>query len=129
LHNIQAKLRCVPESAVKPIAKALNLSRAEVHGVITYYHTFTSTPLGEHVIEVCRAESCQAVGGRSIEQKFKDHLGVNFGETTTDGKITLEAVYCLGNCGCSPAIRIGKKMYGRVSENKVEQIINDIQEC
>ena len=128
LHDIQEKLHCVPDSAVAPIAKALNLSRAEVHGVVSYYHTFTQEPHGKHVIEVCRAESCQAVGGRNIEQKFKDALGIDYGQTTEDGKITLEPVYCLGNCGCSPAIRVGKDVYGRVSDNKVDQLINELRE-
>ena len=124
LHQIQHSLGYVPKTSVPTIAKALNLSRAEVHGVISYYHTFTDQPLGDTVIEVCRAESCQAVGGRVIEATLKESLGIDYNETTKDGKFTLEAVYCLGNCACSPALRIGDDIYGRVTPKKVDHLIN-----
>lgn len=124
LHQIQHSLGYVPKESVPAIAKALNLSRAEVHGVISYYHTFTDKPRGKTVIEVCRAESCQAVGGRAIEAALKESLGVDYDETTKDGKFTLEAVYCLGNCACSPALRIGDDIYGRVTPKKVDRLIS-----
>lgn len=127
LRDIQSELKHIPESSVATIARALNLSRAEVHGVVSFYHTFTSDPQGKHVIEVCRAESCQAMGGRLLESKFKDALGIDFQETTADGEFSLEAVYCLGNCACSPAIRIGEKIYGRMTESKADAILNSLK--
>lgn len=126
LRQVQEQLRHIPSEAVGIIAKALNLSRAEVHGVVTFYHTFTSEPQGKHVIEVCRAESCQAMGGRAIESQFKKALGIDYGQTTEDGLITLEPVYCLGNCGCSPAVRVGENIYGRVSAAKVDRLIAEL---
>lgn len=126
LHQIQAELKHIPGSAVGPIAKALNLSRAEVHGVVSFYHTFTSNPLGKHVIEVCRAESCQAMGGRGLESAFKKALGIDYGQTTEDGLISLEPVYCLGNCACSPSIRVGESVYGRFSESRVQDLLSEL---
>ena len=127
LHQIQHELRYIPDESVPTIAKALNLSRAEVHGVVTFYHTFTGTAQGEHIIEVCRAESCQSMGGRLIEKQFKEELGIDFQQTTDDGKVTLEAVYCLGNCACSPAVRVGSEVYGRMTSDKVTNIIKKIR--
>jgi len=127
LHQIQAQLRHIPTDSLAIIAKALNLSRAEVHGVVTFYHTFTSEPLGETVVEVCRAESCQAVGGREIEARAKELLGLDYGETTEDGKISLEPVYCLGHCACSPSIRVGKKMHSRMTVDKLDTVIEQIK--
>ena len=126
LHSIQNSLAYIPSEHVKEIADALNLSRAEVHGVITFYHSFKTQPLGKHVIEVCRAESCQAKGGRAIEAAVKAKLGIDFEQTTQDGKISLEPVYCLGNCGCSPAIKIDTQIYGRVSEESAAQLIDKL---
>jgi formate dehydrogenase subunit gamma len=126
LRQVQEQLRHIPSDAVGIIAKALNLSRAEVHGVVTFYHTFTSEPQGKHVIEVCRAESCQAMGGRAIESQFKKALGIDYGQTTQDGLITLEPVYCLGNCGCSPAVRVGDNIYGRVNTDKVDRLVAEL---
>ena len=126
LHQIQHQLKHVPSSSLATIAKALNLSRAEVHGVVTYYHTFTAEPLGEHVIEVCRAESCQAVGGREIEARAKQQLGIDYGETTADGKISLEPVYCLGHCACSPSIRVGETMHSRMTVEKLDAVLAQI---
>ncbi len=128
LHQIQHSLGYVPKESVPSIAKALNLSRAEVHGVVSYYHTFTDQPRGETIIEVCRAESCQAVGGRAIEAAIKENLGIDYDETTEDGKFTLEAVYCLGNCACSPALRMGDDIHGRVTPKKVDRLIKKQRE-
>lgn len=126
LHDIQNSLGYVPSEHVVDIAEALNLSRAEVHGVITFYHSFKTKAHGQHVIEVCRAESCQAKGGRLIEAAVKAKLGIDFEQTTSDGQITLEPVYCLGNCGCSPAIKIDSNVYGRVSEESVVDLIDSL---
>lgn len=128
LHDVQHALGHIPHDAVADIAEALNLSRAEVHGVVTFYHTFTSEPQGKHVIEVCRAESCQAMGGRDVEAAFKDKLGLDWGETSKDQQVTLEPVYCLGNCACSPSVRIGKKIYGRVNADQVDDLIASTSE-
>ncbi len=129
LHDVQNALGHIPSDAVGEIASALNLSRAEVHGVVTFYHSFTSEQQGEHIVEVCRAESCQAMGGRDIEAAFKQQLGLDWGETSSDKKVTLEPVYCLGNCACSPSVRIGHKVYGRVDAARVAELIADIQEA
>lgn len=127
LHQIQHKLGHIPSEYVKDIAHALNLSRAEVHGVISFYHTFTALPQGQHIIEVCRAESCQSKGGRQVEAAVKAKLGIDFEQTTDDGKFTLEPVYCLGNCGCSPTIKIDSNVYGRVSIKSVEALIDSLK--
>lgn len=128
LHDVQHALGHIPAEAVAEIAQALNLSRAEVHGVVTFYHSFTSEPQGKHIIEVCRAESCQAMGGREIEDAFKQKLGLDWGETNADKTITLEPVYCLGNCACSPSVRIGSNVYGRVTQEQVDELIARAQD-
>ena len=114
LHAIQDAIGWVPPEAVPLIATALNQSRAEIHGVISFYHHFRSTPPGRTVVQVCRAESCQARGGAALEAHAKQSLGIDWHETTADGSISLEPVYCLGNCACSPAIRVGDEIHGRV---------------
>src|ERR1700755_2614036 len=98
LHALQAALGCVPEEAVPALANALNLSRAEVHGVVTFYHDFRRVPAGRHVLKMCRAEACQAAGGRRVADHVRERLGIEFGETSADGRVTLDAVYCLGLC-------------------------------
>jgi formate dehydrogenase subunit gamma len=115
LHGVQAALGYVPEEAIPLIAREMNLSRADVHGVVTFYHFFRSHPAGKRTIYLCRAESCQAMGGAKLEQHIKQRLGVGFHETTTDGAWTLEPVYCLGNCACSPAMMVDDELKGRVT--------------
>ena len=128
LHGVQDALGYIPAESVPDIAKALNLSRAEVHGVISFYHYFRDTPPGKHTIHLCRAESCQAMGGKQLENHVKTRLGIDFHETTADGKFTLEPVYCLGNCACSPAMQIDEEIYGRVSAKRFDETINDMGE-
>lgn len=128
LHGIQNALGYVPAETVPVIAKALNLSRAEVHGVITFYHYFRDTKPGKHTIHLCRAESCQAMGGKDLEAHVKTRLGIDFHETTADGQFSLEPVYCLGNCACSPAMQIGEEIYGRVSATTFDETINTVEE-
>ena len=128
LHGIQNALGYVPAETVPVIAKALNLSRAEVHGVITFYHYFRDTKPGKHTIHLCRAESCQAMGGKQLEAHVKTKLGIDFHETTADGQFSLEPVYCLGNCACSPAMQIGEEIYGRVSATTFDETINTVEE-
>ncbi len=127
LHGIQDAVGYIPADAVPDIAKALNLSRAEVHGVMSFYHYFRDTPPGQHTIHVCRAESCQAMGGKALEASIKQKLGIDYHQTTADGKFSLEPVYCLGNCACSPAIQLDKEdVYGRVSPELFDAIINEL---
>ena len=123
LHGIQDALGYVPPDAVPLVADALNLSRADVHGVISFYHYFRNTPPGRHVIYVCRAESCQSMNGTALEAHVKSRLGVGFHETTSDGQFTVEPVYCLGNCACSPAVMVDGDLYGRVSPRRFDDIV------
>ena len=123
LHDVQHKLGFVPEEVLPAVANALNLTRAEVHGVVTFYHDFRREPAGRHVVKVCRAESCQAVNGRHLCEHAEERLGVPLGETSADGRTTLEQVFCLGNCALSPAIMVDGKLYGRVSPERFDRII------
>ena len=127
LHAIQDALGYVPAESVPTIADALRLSRAEVHGVISFYHYFRDTPPGKHTIHLCRAESCQAMGGKDLENHIKTRLGIDFHETTANGQFSLEPVYCLGNCACSPAMQIGNEIYGRVTANSFDTTINETE--
>ena len=111
------------------IAEAISLSRAEVHGVMSFYHDFRSQPAGEHVVHMCRAEACQAMGSRGLEEHARDRLGIDYGETTADGLFTLEPVYCLGNCACSPSVRINDEIHARVSAEKFDELISALEEA
>lgn len=123
LHEVQRSLGYVPPAAVPEIAGILNLSRAEVHGVISFYHLFRSTPPGERTVYVCRAEACQSMGARAIETHLKDRLGIDFHETTADGRISLEPIYCLGNCACAPAVMIDETVHGRVTRERLDALL------
>lgn len=123
LHDVQQTLGHVPDDAVPEIAQALNLSRAEVHGVVSFYHDFRHAAPGKVVIKVCRAESCQAVGGEAVIAHLKHTLGIDFGQTTADGQFTLEPVYCLGNCALSPALVIGSDIHGRATPDRIDELL------
>jgi formate dehydrogenase subunit gamma len=123
LHAIQEEFGYVPAETLTLIAETLNLSRAEVHGVMTFYHDFRASPAGRHVIRLCRAEACQSMDGDRVAEAVQKLLGIGWGETTGDGKITLEAVYCLGLCACAPAAQVGDRLIGRLNEGKAEQMI------
>ena len=123
LHAIQASLGYVPEGAVPLVAQGLNISRAEVHGVVTFYHYFRRTPPGKHVVSLCRAESCQALGGDDLAEHAKRKLGVDFHETTADGEFSLEPIYCLGNCACSPAAMVDDRLYGRLTPERFDEML------
>jgi len=127
LHSIQDALGYVPAEAVPLLASAMNLSRAEIHGVMSFYHDFRSKPAGRHIIHLCRAEACQSMGSRDLEVHARTRLGIDFGETTPDGLFTLEPVYCLGNCACSPSIRIGDETHARVSTEKFDTLIAGLE--
>ena len=123
LHDLQEHLGFIPEAALPALAKSLNLSRAEVHGVVTFYHDYRREPAGRHVIKVCRAEACQAIGANELVAMIERFLKVKLGQTTADGAITLEAAYCLGNCALSPAVMVDDQLVGRVDAKKFETIV------
>ena len=127
LHDIQGELGCIPEDAVEGIAGALNMTRADVHGVISFYHDFESERPGRHVLKVCRAESCQANGSEALAEHAASALGVPFGGTTGDGEFTLKAVYCLGNCALGPSVLIGEQLHARVDAGKFDGLVADIK--
>ena len=127
LHEVQDKLGYVPGDAVSMIASALHLSRAEVHGVISFYHDFRTEPPGEHMVHICRAEACQAMGARELERHVGERLGIGLGQTTADGLVTLEPVYCLGNCACAPSIRINDEIHARVTPEKFDGLIDGLE--
>ena len=123
LHGVQAELGFVPPAAVPVLAAELNLSRAEVHGVVTFYHFFRQSAPGRHTVRVCQAESCQSMGSEQLTEHVKKSLGVDFHETTPDGRFTLEPVYCLGNCACSPAIMRDGDVFGRVTPARFDELL------
>ena len=123
LHAIQDDIGYVPEESYALISKALNISVAEVHGVVTFYHHFRTHKPGKHILQICRAESCQAMGSDVLEAHVKKTLGIDYHQTTADGAITLEAVYCLGNCACSPSVAVDEQVCGRVDTTRLDQII------
>ena len=125
LHEVQKQLGCVPPEAVPQIAEALNLSRAEIHGVISFYHHFRETAPGHYVVQLCRAEACQAMNSRALEEFVRGRLRLNFGGTTPDGRITLEAVYCLGNCACAPSMMVNGELHGRVTPEKFGELARE----
>jgi formate dehydrogenase subunit gamma len=126
LHEIQAGLGHIPKNSVAAIASGMGLSRAEVHGVISFYHDFRYQPRGMMTIHVCRAEACQAMGSRRLEAHVKARLGIDYGDTTADGRFSLEPVYCLGNCACSPSIRIGDDVFARVDSNRFDELLDGV---
>ena len=123
LHAIQDEVGYVPESSYKPIAKALNLSVAEVHGVVTFYHHFRTHKPGRHTLQICRAESCQAMGSVALEAHAKQCLNIDYHQTTKYDAISLEPVYCLGNCALSPAVMMDDEIYGRVSAADLDALV------
>lgn len=125
LHQVQERLGHIPGQAVATIAQRLNLSRAEVHGVVSFYHDFRETQAGRCVLRICRAESCQAVGADGLIARAREVLGIDWHETTPDGAVTLEPVYCLGNCALSPALTLGSRIYGRVTPEGFEAILTE----
>ena len=125
LHAIQDTFGFVPGESVAIVAEVLNLSRAEVHGVISFYHLFRDSPPGKHTLYVCRSEACQAMGARELERHAKQKLSIDFHETTEDGRYSLEPIYCLGNCACSPAIMIDDFVYGRVTPERFDALLEE----
>jgi formate dehydrogenase subunit gamma len=127
LHAVQEEFGHVDDEAVPVIAAALNLSRAEVHGVVTFYHDFRRSAPGRHVLKLCRAEACQSMGCEDLAEGLTRRLGIAFGETTADGRLTLEPVYCLGNCALSPAAMLDGKLQGRLDEARLTALLRDAE--
>ncbi len=127
LHGIQDEFGFVPGESLPVIADLLNLSRAEVHGVVTFYHDYRNHPAGRHVLKLCRAEACQSTGGDELAAKLQQLLGIGFHETTADGAVTLEPVYCLGLCACAPSAMLDGEVIGRLDADKIEEIAAEVR--
>jgi formate dehydrogenase subunit gamma len=123
LHGIQSELGHVDPAVIPILADELNLSRADVHGVVTFYRDFRSTAPGRTTVRICRAEACQAVGAAALADHAEARLGVSFGETTADGAVTLDQVFCFGNCALGPAVQVGDRLYGRVDPDRLDSLL------
>jgi len=126
LHALQEEFGYIDREAEPMIAEALNISRAEVHGVVTFYHDFRDKPAGRHVLKLCRAEACQAVGGDVLAARAESRLGVALGNTTADGRVSLEPVYCLGLCSVSPSAMFDGKIIGRLDEKTLDKLLAQV---
>ena len=127
LHALQEAFGYVPEAAIPMIAQARNLSRAEVHGVFTFYHDFRHQPAGRHVLKLCRAEACQAAGGDALAARAEAKLGVTMGHTTADERVTLEPIYCLGLCATAPSAMLDGRVVGRLDEARIDALVAEAQ--
>ncbi len=125
LHDLQAVFGCVPPAAVRLLADALNLTRAEVHGVVSFYHDFREQPAGRHVLKLCRAEACQSMDGERLARAFLDRLGIEWGDTTPDGRLTVEATYCLGLCACAPSAMLDGEPIARLTPVSFDDIVRE----
>ncbi|WP_221795257.1 formate dehydrogenase subunit gamma [Oceanobacter mangrovi] len=127
LHALQDRFDWIPDGVIPMIAQALQVTRAEVHGVVSFYHHFRTHEPGRHVVEVCRAEACQARGARALEAHAKASLGVDYHQTTADNNITLEPVYCLGNCACGPSVRVGDEIHANVDAAEFDALVDALR--
>jgi formate dehydrogenase subunit gamma len=127
LHAFLNRFAWISEEAIRQLASELNLSRADVYGVVSYYHDFRTSPPGKHVVKICEAESCQAMGSRELSKHAQKSLGLAMRESNDD--VTLEPVYCLGNCACSPAVMVDGKTFGRVNANRFDEIVASMDEA
>jgi formate dehydrogenase subunit gamma len=127
LHGLQQAFGYVPEAAIPMVAQALNLSRAEVHGVFTFYHDFRHKPAGRHVLKLCRAEACQSMGGDALAARAEAKLGVTLGNTTADDRVTLEPIYCLGLCATAPSAMLDGRLIGRLDEKRLDALVAEAQ--
>jgi formate dehydrogenase subunit gamma len=127
LHGLQEEFGHVPQEALPLVAKALNISNAEVHGVVTFYHDFRREPAGRHVLKLCQAEACQSMGSEAIAAQVKQLLGIGFHETAKDGSVTLEPVYCLGLCACAPSAMLDGEPIGRLDAGRLDEIVEAVQ--
>jgi formate dehydrogenase subunit gamma len=127
LHALQEAFGYVPEPAIPMVAQALNLSRAEIHGVFTFYHDFRHEPPGRHVLKLCRAEACQAAGGDALAARAEAKLGIALGHTTADDRVTLEPIYCLGLCATAPSAMLDGRVVGRLDEARIDALVAEVQ--
>ena len=127
LHALQEAFGYVPEAAIPMVAEALNLTRAEVHGVFTFYHDFRHKPAGKHVLKLCRAEACQAAGGDALAARAEARLGITIGNTTPDERVTLEPIYCLGLCATAPSAMLDGRLVGRLDEARIDALVAEAQ--
>jgi formate dehydrogenase subunit gamma len=127
LHALQEAFGYVPQAAIPMVASALNMSRAEVHGVVTFYHDFRHKPAGKHVLKLCRAEACQAAGGDAVAARAEAKLGVEIGNTSADERVTLEPIYCLGLCATAPSAMLDGRVVGRLDESRIDALIAETQ--
>jgi formate dehydrogenase subunit gamma len=127
LHALQEAFGYMPEAAIPMVASALNLSRAEVHGVFTFYHDFRNKPAGRHVLKLCRAEACQAAGGDTLAARAEARLGIALGDTTPDERVTLEPIYCLGLCATAPSAMLDGRLVGRLDEERMDVLLAEAQ--
>jgi len=127
LHALQEAFGYVPEPAIPMIAQALNLSRAEVHGVFTFYHDFRHEPAGKRVLKLCRAEACQAAGGDALAARAEARLGIALGSSTADHRVTLEPIYCLGLCATAPSAMLDGRLVGRLDEARIDALVAEAQ--
>lgn len=127
LQALQEAFGYVPQAAIPMVAQALNLSRAELHGVFTFYHDFRHKPAGRHVLKLCRAEACQAAGGDALAARAESKLGVSLGNTTADDRVTLEPIYCLGLCSTAPSAMLDGRLVGRLDEKRLDALVAEAQ--
>jgi formate dehydrogenase subunit gamma len=124
LHALQEAFGYVPEDTVPLVAEALNLTRAEMHGIVSFYHDFRHAPPGRHVLKLCRAEACQSMGGDALAEAAQARLQTGWGDTTADGALTIEPVYCLGLCACAPAGMLDGKPVGRLDAKRLAALLD-----
>ena len=127
LHALQQEFGYVDREAVPLIAQALNLSRAEVHGIVSFYHDFREAPPGRHVLKLCRAEACQSMGADALAEQARERLRIDWGETTPDGRVTLEPVFCLGLCACAPAAMLDGRVFGALDEARLAALLDQVR--
>lgn len=127
LHDVQAEWGMIPDAAHPLIARALGLTRAEVHGVVSFYHDFRDAPAGQHVLRLCRAEACISMGGDELAEQITRALGIGWNETTPDGRLTLEPVFCLGLCACAPTAQLDDQLIGRANTEKLTTMVQEVR--
>ena len=127
LHDLQAEFGCIPQPAIPMLAETLNLTRAEVHGVVSFYHDFRDQPAGRHVLKLCRAEACQSLGGEAVARQVMARFGSDWGTTTADGALTVEATYCLGLCACGPSALLDGRPIGRLNADAIDDIAREVR--
>jgi formate dehydrogenase subunit gamma len=128
LHALQAEFGYLPKETLPVVADVLNVTRAEIYGIATFYHDFHMEPRGEHTVALCRAEACQAMGAAALAERAKARLGVDWGETTPDGRVTLDQTFCLGLCACAPSAMVDGKIVGRLTAEKLDAVLNGVSQ-